>query len=111
MLKKSFVLFLLFAACATGGKPMTREEFAAINMGESIQTVINNYGKPYSIRSRGSDCDIYEYFEHLNMGVTIVQVKRYYLVVRDGRVVGKYVRFDNPPGYEQIYSDDIYPNY
>ncbi|MDX8430717.1 MAG: hypothetical protein SNF33_02790 [Candidatus Algichlamydia australiensis] len=90
---------------------MTREEFASINIGESIEHVVNNYGKPYSVRSRGNDCDIYEYFEHLSMGVTVVQVKRYYIVVRDGRVVGKYVKFANPPGYEQINTDDIYPNY
>lgn len=111
MMKKTLLLFCLFAACATGGKAMTRDEFASINIGESIKTVVNNYGKPYSVRSRGNDCDIYEYYEHLSMGVTIVQVKRYYFVVRDDRVVGKYVRFANPPGYEQIYTDDIYPNY
>lgn len=90
---------------------MSRDAFAMIEIGESIDEVVAVYGEPYSIRSRGADCDIYEYIEKIRMDYLVIQQKRYYIVVTNGRVVGKYVKLTNPPAYEQIYDDELYPVY
>ena len=110
-MKKWILTLLIFAGCTTRGTMMNRDSFADINIGESIEEVVAQYGEPYSIRSRGGDCDIYEYIERVLMGSEVIQQRRYYIVVTKGKVVGKYVKFYNPPAYDQIYTDDIYPNY
>jgi len=110
-LAKFFVMALIVTSCATGTKVMSRYEFSEIEIGEDIKVVVNSFGEPYSIRSRGADCDIYEYIEKIKMDYLTIQQRRYYLVVTKGRVVGKYVKFSNPPPYEQIYNDETYPVY
>ncbi|MEX0961759.1 MAG: hypothetical protein WDZ28_02750 [Simkaniaceae bacterium] len=111
--KAAIYLLILaaFSACSAGGTAMTRDEFAAVDIGEPIEDVLNYFGQPYSIRSRGADCDIYEYIEKIKMDYLTIQQKRYYFVVTNGRVVGKYVMLTNPPPYEQIYNDEVYPVY
>lgn len=111
MKRLTLILLLFCASCTTKGQMMNRDKFATIDIGEPIEEIIDQYGAPYSIRSRGGDCDIYEYIERVLMGTEMIQQRRYYLVVTKGKVVGKYVKFYNPPAYEQIYTDDIYPNY
>jgi hypothetical protein len=90
---------------------MTRQGFAAIEPGMSIKQVEKLYGKPFSIHSRDADSEIYEYIERMMMGPETVAQYRYYLIISKGKVVGKYSKYSNPPAFEQIYSDDPYPNY
>ncbi|MEI8300828.1 MAG: hypothetical protein WCG10_04355 [Chlamydiota bacterium] len=90
---------------------MTKEGFSSVEPGMSIQEVEKLYGKPYAIHSRDLESDIYEYIERILMGPETIVQRRYYLVVSKGLVVGKYVKFSSPPAFEQIYSDDPYPNY
>lgn len=45
------------------------------------------------------------------MGPETIAQYRYYLVVSNGKVVGKYTKYSTPPAFEQIFSDDPYPNY
>lgn len=111
MRRTLFLLLFILGACSIGGRAMTRDDFACIEIGAPIKEVVNCYGQPYSIRSRGADCDIYEYIEKIKMDYLTIQQRRYYIVVTQGRVVGKYVKLDNPPPYEQIYTDEMYPVY
>lgn len=90
---------------------MNRQDFAQIQPGMSIDEVEKKYGKPYAIHSRDANSDIYEYIERVLMGPETVMQWRYYLVVSNGKVVGKYSKYSTPPAFEQIYSDDPYPNY
>lgn len=90
---------------------MTQKNFAAIEPGTSIKEIEKIYGKPYSIHSRDIHSEIYEYIERIMIGPETAAQYRYYLIVSDGKVVGKYSKYSNPPAFEQIYSDDPYPNF
>ena len=106
------LFFLMCCMVSCQKQPiMTKEGFSSVEPGMSIQEVEKLYGKPYAIHSRDLESDIYEYIERILMGPETIVQRRYYLVVSNGLVVGKYVKFSSPPAFEQIYSDDPYPNY
>jgi len=105
-------LILLLGAVACQRQPiMTRQDFSAIEPGMSIKDIEKKYGKPYAIYSRDANSTIYEYIERISMGPETIMQWRYYLIVANERVVGKYSKYSTPPAFEQIYSDDPYPNY
>lgn len=107
-----YVLILLLTVVSCQKQPvMTKQGFAAIEPGVSIKEIEKKYGQPYSIRSRDGNSEIYEYIERILMGPETVMQWRYYLIVSNGKVVGKYSKYSTPPAFEQIYSDDPYPNY
>ncbi len=106
-------LLLTAIACiltACGGRVMTQERFADVSIGTPIEEVIKIYGRPNQINDVPPNQKSYEYLERIQLKTETVQIRRYYFVTTDGKVTGKFVRFDNPPGYEQIYYDPIYPN-
>jgi hypothetical protein len=110
MAKYVFFLALCFlTACQT--KMMTSEDFVMLQIGEPIETVTMAYGRPYSIHSRDHESEVYEYGEKIIMGTTIISQKRYYLIVREGRVIGKYSKIINPSPIQSIYANDPYPSY
>ena len=88
---------------------MTNERFADIAIGTPITSIEQDFGKPISIKSAARNQQVYEYIERINMGTNVIQVRRYYLVVSKGKVVGKYVRYTNPPPYSDIYNEEIFP--
>jgi len=93
----------------TGRTAMTNERFADIAIGTPVSTLEDHFGKPATIKSNGRRQQVYEYLERVNMGTDTVQLRRYYFVITDGKVVGKYVRFSNDPAYQEIY-ENIYPS-
>lgn len=104
-------LLLLCTACITQRAVMTSDGYATVQVGMPIEQVVQDYGKPYSITSKGNNVYIYEYIERITREVKIVEQRRYFLVVENGKVSGKYLKVSNPPPFEAIYSDDPYPNY
>lgn len=112
-MKKAFSLIFLFLTMIGCQKEplMTRQAFSQIEPGMSIKEVEKLYGKPYTIYSRDADSEIYEYIERMLLGPDTVTQYRYYLIVSNGKVIGKYSKYSTPPAFQQIYSDDPYPNY
>ncbi len=108
---QSIFFLLLLTGCFSRHELMTREGYADVEMGISLKKVEKTYGKPYSIYSRGDGRETYEYIEKIMMGNQIVEQRRYYIVIENGKVIGKYMKISNPPPFETIYSDDPYPNY
>ncbi len=103
---------MLLALCFACSKyaVMTQERFSDISTGTPIKNVVDRFGAPVEIRSIGKNQDLYQYNERITMGTQTIQQRKYYLIVSDGKVIGKYSRFDNPPPYQAIYSDDIFPD-
>ena len=104
-----FLAFCFLNACQS--KMMTSEDYVMVEIGESIDKVTAVYGRPYTIHSRDHESEVYEYSEKIIMGTTIISQKRYYLIVRDGKVIGKYSKITNPSPIQSIYANDPYPNY
>ncbi|MDN3504389.1 MAG: hypothetical protein P0S95_02290 [Rhabdochlamydiaceae bacterium] len=89
---------------------MTHNDYADIHVGTSIKDVEKTYGKPVQIRSDG-DRFVYEYIERIKMGLQTVEMRKYYFVVnKQGKIVNKFIRDQNPPAYDEIYSDDVFPD-
>ena len=107
-----FCLGLLFLfGCATNSEIMTRDKYAEVEVGMKASDIEHRFGKPYQIVSREEGKETYEYIEKITMGTQVIEQRRYYIVIQDGKVVGKYMKLSNPPPFQAIYSDDPYPNY
>lgn len=108
----SFLLLLsLCCSCFHRSAVMTQMGFSEIEPGMSIQEVEVKYGKPFAVHSRDGNSDIYEYVERIMNGPEVVTERRYYLIIANKKVVGKYMKYENAPAFEEIYSDDAFPNY
>ncbi len=107
----SILLATFLSSCNPGTKVMSREDYSIIEVGMQAKEIKNKYGTPYQIISKDGDKETYEYIERIMMGAQVVEQRRYYIVIKDGKVIGKYVKFSTPPPYEQMYSEDPYPNY
>lgn len=106
-----FLLALFLVGCNTNNEIMTRHGYADVNVGMASSAVEQRFGKPYNVYSKGEGTETYEYIEKITMGTQVIEQRRYYIVIEDGKVVGKYMKLSNPPPFEAIYSDDPYPNY
>lgn len=106
-----FLPLILLTGCFSRQAAMTRDGYADVAVGMSASDVEKRYGKPYNIYSKGDDKETYEYIEKIRMGNEVIEQRRYYIVIVDGKVIGKYMKLSNPPPFQAIYSDDPYPNY
>ena len=102
------LILLTLAACRHGAL-MTADDFGNIKTGSPISEVEQKYGRPIQMRSDG-DRMIYEYIERIQMGTESIGMRKYYIVVKDGKVVNKFMRNQNSPSYDQIYSDNPFPD-
>ena len=82
---------------------MTMESYQCIQIGASEEALAKEYGKPHSITYLDTGTIVYEYVERFQIGQTqnsIVEIRRYFFYIKDGKVVSKYVRLYDRPGYE-----------
>lgn len=105
------LVILISSGCFHRTAVMTQISFAEIEPGMALSEVEKKYGKPFRIYSRDGNSDIYEYNERIMIGPQVVEQRSYYLVVSHKKVVGKYMRYSTPPAYQEIYTDDAFPNY
>ena len=100
------VLVLVAASCALNKSPiMTMDKYRGIEVGMTEGQFIEKNGHPHSIISRDDGTIIFEYVERFSLGSgrsTIVEIRRYYFYVKDGKIVGKQVKIINPPTYENL---------
>lgn len=106
-----FLPLIFLISCNTESTRMTRNDYADVAVGMSAKDLEAQYGKPYSVYTKGDQTETYEYIERITMGRDVIEQRRYYIVIEDGKVIAKYMKRGNPPSFEQIYSEDPYPNY
>lgn len=107
----AFLILLILTGCFTHEAIMTRDGYAGVEVGMPVTALEEKFGKPYKIYSKDGATETYEYMEKIVMGTNVIEQRRYYIVIEDGKVIGKYMKLTNPPPFEAIYSDDPYPNY
>lgn len=108
MAKKS-ILFLIFLAACTSHRIVTYSDYAQVKTDEPIASIEEKWGPPYAVRDRKDGSQEYEYIERIEVGNGIVSDNHYILVVRDGKVIGKYLKREQSPAYDLIYQEQ--PNY
>lgn len=101
-------LFLL-TSCFSRSTFMSYSRYDEVEIGEPIEQVQAESGKPYAIHKKKDGTQEYEYIERINTGNQLVLENHYFLIVQDGKVVGKYVTRQQPPPYDLIYQEE--PNY
>ncbi|NBO24246.1 MAG: hypothetical protein EBU93_03300 [Chlamydiae bacterium] len=107
-MKKWIPIIGLLAACASA-PIMTIDEYTEIQVGTPIKEVEKKYGKPISKKKLDNGVETYEYIERFMMGSQMTEMRRYYIQVKDGKVVGKYYNKEELPPYQDIYTDDPFP--
>ncbi len=90
---------------------MTRHDFAELRTGTTVEELVNRYGSPMRIHSKGYQTEVYEYIERLALGRQVVEQRRYFFEISQGKVIGKYMKYSNPSPLRSFYSDDPFPNY
>ena len=88
---------------------MTYAEYNDIENGASISSVKSEIGEPYAIHNKKDGTQEYEYIERIDTGNNLAAENHYFLIVKDGKVTGKYMKRERPPAYDLIYEDQ--PNY
>jgi len=104
-----FLLAMLLTSCFSRSSLMTYETFDTVQIGTPIAVLQPEIGKPYAIHSKDGMQE-YEYVERIDTGGDLlIAENHYFLIVQDGKVVGKYMTREKPPAYNLIYQDE--PNY
>lgn len=111
-MKKSLLIIslTLLLACYSNRALMTSDEFASIPIGATTQEVQKDFGKPYAIRSRGGNTDEWEYIERIDVGSEAILQNHYYLIITNGRVVGKHTEATRPPPFRPTDTTDPFPH-
>jgi hypothetical protein len=110
MKKHLFLTFLvLLASCFSRPAMMNHEMFDDIQIGTPISDVSMKAGEPYAIYSKGGNIDEYEYIEKIEMNNELVMENHYFLIVSDGKVVGKRITQERRQAFDLLYQED--PNY
>lgn len=109
-IKRIFFLSLICAAsCFSNNKMMTHNSYDTLKTGTPVSELTAQAGKPYAIHVKEDGSEEYEYIERIDNGVSVIAENHYFIVVREGEVVGKYMTRETPPAYDLIYQEE--PNY
>jgi len=90
---------LILVACASGGSMVTMDSFHEVPIGVSAPEVVAVIGKPYAIREKKDGTVEYEYIERIKIGYRNMDTRRYFIILKDGKVIEKHVKQDSPLPY------------
>lgn len=99
MKKTAILLCLVFAACSSGGSAILSDSFYDLPVGSSQEQVIAAIGKPTSVHQKEDGTVEYEYIERFKVGGRNLNERRYYILMKDGKVVSKWVKQTSPLPY------------
>jgi hypothetical protein len=78
----------------------TQTSFYQVDVGATVAELEETMGAPYA-KHKTSNGDVeYEYIERLKEGNRNLEVRHYFFLIKDGRVVSKRTRTSNPSPYE-----------
>ncbi len=90
---------MFLAACASGGSAMTMDAFYDVPVGSTQEEVVAALGKPVTTHRLNDGSVEYEYIERFKIGGRNVEERRYYILMRDGKVVSKRMKQSEPLPY------------
>ena len=110
---RSLFLFLnmlfFLSSCFSRPALMTYSDYDKVEIGTPIAKLKSEIGKPYAIHAKEEGTEEYEYIERIDSGNNLVAENHYFLISKDGKVIGKYMTRERPPAYDLIYQEE--PNY
>lgn len=78
---------------------MNMNAFYDVPVGSTQEEVITTLGKPVAKHKKEDGSIEYEYVERLKIGSRNVNERRYYVLMKDGRVISKRVKQSSPLPY------------
>jgi hypothetical protein len=87
------------------GSALTMTEFYDVPLGLSPSELVERIGEPYAVHRRDDGSLEYEYIERFKAGGRNIQDRHYFIIVKDGKVISKYVEQRNPWPYYLEYFD------
>lgn len=84
---------------------MNQEAFQKANIGMSEENLVKTYGEPLNKHYHDNGIVVYEYVERFTMGAAeqrIVEARRYYFYIKEGKVISKQMAIKNQPPYEPM---------
>lgn len=107
MLKKiALIGLLVLAGCAINSVAVTKESYEEVQVGDSLDKLKKDLGRPFDVVNKGGQIQEYEYIERVNMGQQMLYENHYFFVVSDGVIIEKRVYQEKPPAYQTIYTTD-----
>ena len=97
---------LLFLAACASGALMTRSDYDNIEIGTPISEIVQKYGDPLTLKNRKDGSQSYEYIERRQIGEQTVEENKYFIIVKNGKVVSKRYNQELPPEYDELYEED-----
>lgn len=73
--------------------------FYDVPIGASTPEMIETVGKPYAVHKKDDGSTEYEYIERFKVGYRNMQTRRYFILVKDGKVISKRVEQTSPIPY------------
>lgn len=104
-----FLLSCFLSGCFSRSSAMTNETYSSIQLGTSIESLSPQIGRPYAIHDKPNGIQEYEYVERIRNTRSLVSENHYFLLVEDGRVVGKRMSQEKQRAFNLIYEND--PNW
>ncbi len=86
-------------ACASGGSVTTLDAFYDIPVGATQEEVVSQLGKPMATYKCEDGTIEYEYIERIKAGSRNITERKYYILIKDGKVVSKGLKRSSPPAY------------
>ena len=96
---------LLLTACASGAL-MTRSDYDNIELGTPISEIVQKYGDPITLKNQKDGSQSYEYIERRQIGEQTVEENKYFILVKNGKVVSKRYNQELPLEYDELYEED-----
>ncbi|MBI3901164.1 MAG: hypothetical protein HY324_03315 [Chlamydiia bacterium] len=98
-MRKCILSLCIASACASGHTMMTLNSFHEIPLGTASTEVVSSAGEPYAIHKKEDGAMEYEYIEKIRYSSIQWEERRYYLLIKDGKVVSKRVEQSSAPPY------------
>lgn len=99
-MKRYFLSIGVFlGACASGGSVTTLDTFYDVPVGATEEEVLTQLGKPIATYRCEDGVIEYEYVERIKAGSRNLTERKYYLLIKNGKVVSKGLKRTSPPAY------------
>lgn len=86
-------------ACSASSGLITMHSFYDVPVGASSEELVATVGKPYATHQKEDGSVEYEYIERIKVGYRDLEERRYYILIKDDKIVSKRVEQGSPLPY------------
>lgn len=83
-----FVGCCLLAGCSKSNI-MSSSEYTSVAVGSEVMSLKSLYGEPSTISKLDNGYEIYEYIQRVSLNRETVEMRRYYFLIKDGKIINK----------------------